>query len=106
MRRTALPFGLAALVRALTLRAGRKPAVEDIRSRPWASITFTGMRHRFVLRFDGDGAAPAVARLSDRLDYAEFDLGRHILVDIAMVDRAVDTAGARLTLEALILAGD
>lgn len=39
--------------------------IEDSRSTDWASITFTGQRHEFDLRFEGDadGVGAAVAHL-------------------------------------------
>ncbi|WP_299323571.1 hypothetical protein [Parasphingopyxis sp.] len=106
MTRPVLIFGLAALVRALAVRAGDRPVVDTISAKPWSSITFTGMRHRFALTFAGEHAADTVNRLSQNLDYAEFDLGRCILVDIAIVESDIDDDQARIELEALILAND
>lgn len=106
MTRPALTFGLAALVHALAVKAGHRPVVEDIRSTPWSSITFTGMRHCFALRFEGERAKAAADALSKGLDYTEFDLRRYILVDIAIVENEVGGDYARLAIEALILAND
>lgn len=104
--RPVLQFGLAGLVRALAKKALASPIVESVSSTPWSSITFTGMRHCIALRFIGPDASDVAARLADGLDYTEFDLGRYILVDVAITDTNLSDDGARLTLEALILIGD
>ncbi|MEM8695546.1 MAG: hypothetical protein AAGE05_05940 [Pseudomonadota bacterium] len=106
MTRRLLTDGLAPLVRALTVRAGIRPIVEEVRSQPWSSITFTGARHRFILRFDGAQAETSIRSLAEGLDYAEFDLGRYILVDIAIVDTVIGDGSATIEIEALILAND
>ena len=90
-----------ALIRALAHRAGAQPAIEEIASRPWASITFTGARHRIALRYTGPDASALAARMCDGLNHAEFDLGRHLLVDIDVVERKEEDAGCRILLEAL-----
>lgn len=90
-----------ALIRALARRAGAMPHIEEIASRPWASITFTGARHRIALRFSGPDATASAERMCDGLDHAEFDLGRHLLVDIDVVEREEEDAGCRILLEAL-----
>jgi len=91
-----------ALLRA-TLNFLDFPAtVERIRSRSWASITFTGARHELTLRLDGEGADEAADRFCAGVETAEFDLRRHILADIALVGReAAADGGVRLRIEAL-----
>lgn len=98
--------GVGALLHALARRAGAAPCVEQIASTPWASITFTGMRHAIALRFDGADAGARTQAMTAGLDYAEFDLGSYILVDIAVVERDHGDGCARLTLEALVIKGD
>ncbi|NNC72045.1 MAG: hypothetical protein HKN78_04125 [Sphingomonadaceae bacterium] len=99
--------GLARLVRQLSDRAGAQPIVEQLRSTPWHSITFSGARHDIVLRFAGDEAADHAAAMADGLDYAEFDLGAHILADIAIARQSTaDDGSIIVTLEALILESD
>lgn len=93
--------GLGRLLAQLAARAGAIPMVEEIRSTPWMSITFSGARHRLALRFDGQGAAAAADRLAENLDYAEFDLGRHILADIEVRERREAEGSVFIALEAL-----
>src|SRR3546814_12021946 len=57
----------------------------ESRQTPWASATFSGARHRFVLH------VPHIARKGElrALDEREFDLPGHVLADIVM-DECVD----------------
>ncbi len=91
-----------ALLRAIVGRfPDQRLTVEDVRSRSWASATFTGARHELRFRVEGEGAqAAADAFLADR-GAAEFVLRGHILADIALVwqQRSADTA--TVSLEAL-----
>lgn len=98
--------GLAPLIRALAKRSGAQPIVENARSTPWSSITFSGARHRFSLRFEGERAASQAHALCDGLDYAEFELGAHLLVDIAILDNRLGAACCTLSVEALTIAND
>lgn len=58
--------------------------VEELETRSWASVTFSGARHRLRLRLSGAGAAAAAGRFLDNLGEAEFVLRGHILADIAL----------------------
>lgn len=73
----------------------------ELASRPWASITFSGARHRLVLRIAGAGAAAAADAFLDGLEGREFALRGHILADIVVVREVREPGGVRLTLEAL-----
>lgn len=74
----------------------------SIASRPWASITFAGERHRLVLTLPGPGAEAAAEAFLDGLAEREFALKGHILADIEAVAIERDADGqVRLTLEAL-----
>lgn len=77
--------------------------IEELASRRWASITFTGARHRLVLRLAGPGASAAAEAFLDGLGEREFDLKGHVVADIALKGEvAVEGEEAvRLTLEAL-----
>ena len=77
--------------------------VEEIRSRSWASATFTGARHELSFRIEGEGADAAADDFLDTLTAAEFDLRGHILADIALVgeERGDDGNWIRISLEAL-----
>lgn len=100
------PDGLSRLIRALAKRAGARPVVENVRSVPWSSITFDGTRHCFSLHFNGDQAADHLHALCDGLDYAEFDLFTHILVDIAIIEKRTDSGRGTARIEALIIDND
>lgn len=77
-------------------------AVEEIVSRRWASITFSGERHEMKLRLEGCGAAAAADSFLDRIAEREFPLRGHILADIAVIsDERVSDDLVRLRLEAL-----
>ena len=96
------PDATTSLLRAIVNFMNFNVCFEEIRSRSWASVTFTGARHELALRLDGEGAEQAADRLCGALDTAELDLRGHILADIALVSReAADQAGVRIRLEAL-----
>ena len=61
--------------------------VEDIRSAEWASITFTGLRHEFDLRLEGDedSVAAAITRLAGGIGASEVPMAGHFLAEIAVV---------------------
>ena len=93
-----------ALMRALRGRFDKAlpPVFEEIRSRSWASVTFTGARHEIVMRVDGHCAAAAADRFLSDLDAAEFRLRGHILADIALIAREdIPEGGVRIRIEAL-----
>ena len=100
-----------ALLRAIRPNHLAGFAVEELKSRGWASATFTGARHELRLRFEGEDAAAAAERLLDGLSEREFDLRGHLLADIRMVERE-DCVGphgktlVRVALEALTLEAD
>ena len=75
--------------------------VEEVRSRSWASVTFSGARHELAFRLDGEGAEDAAASFLDGLEAAEFDLRGHVLADIALVSEERRPGCARIRLEAL-----
>jgi hypothetical protein len=92
------------LNRALTmnfLNFAGVTAIEAPVSRRWASVTFSGERHRLRLHLGGAGAAAAADAFLDGLDEREFALRGHILADIALVGDEREDDGVRLTLEAL-----
>ncbi|MBC2778420.1 hypothetical protein [Parasphingopyxis marina] len=106
MRERAYTGGLGPLLRALRQRAGAEPVIEDVRTTPWASITFSGARHRIALRLEGASAPDAARAMSEGLDYAEFDLGAYILVDIAVAETRLAGDGVHLVIEALVIEND
>lgn len=82
--------------------------VAELVSRGWASVTFTGARHRVAFVLEGNGAAAAADGFLADLGEAEFDLCGHILADIARVGEERSAMGDRvaLTLEALTVEDD
>lgn len=76
-----------ALLRSIAVKFLNFPGlvVEGVKSRSWASATFTGARHEVDLRLEGAGAAAAAAAFLENLECAEFDLRGHILADISLV---------------------
>jgi hypothetical protein len=93
-----------ALLRAVRAAAGGPEGafvLEEVASRSWASVTFSGARHELAFRLEGDGAEAAAERFASGLEAAEFPLRGHILADIALVDEERRPGWARLRLEAL-----
>jgi hypothetical protein len=92
------------LTRALCAAfSGRPATVEELSSRGWASITFTGARHELTLRLEGGGADAAADGFLAGLTEREFALRGHILADIALLADERRDGGelVRLRLEAL-----
>ncbi len=52
---------------------------------PWASITFTGARHRLELVFEGERAVAAGEALIAALPDHEFTLPRHLVADATII---------------------
>ncbi|HEV2867083.1 MAG TPA: hypothetical protein VGX37_11270 [Allosphingosinicella sp.] len=77
--------------------------IEQIVSRRWVSVTFSGHRHSVRLRLEGEGAAAAADALVEGLSEREFDLTGHVVADIALLsdERREDLGEVRLELEAL-----
>lgn len=91
-----------ALLRAVARRFPRLDfRIEELRSRSWASITFTGARHELHFRVEGEGAEAAAEAFVEGLEAAEFELRGHILADIALVSDRRGAQSASLRIEAL-----
>ena len=80
--------------------------VEEIKSRSWASATFTGARHELGFRITGEGAEAAAQGFCDRLGAREFELRGHILADISLLNNEPLSDGARIRIEALTVEDD
>lgn len=78
------------LLRALRELSGSHGVVISHRETPWASITFSGARHTFLLRFDAPEAVAAGEDFIAALPEHEFRLPGHIVAD-ASVTRADHT---------------
>jgi hypothetical protein len=82
--------------------------LEELASRSWASLTFTGARHRLAFTLEGTGADAAANAFLGNLGEADFALRGHILADIAVVgdERAPLGDRVKLQLEALTVEDD
>lgn len=87
---------------ALRADIGAEVTFESATSRPWASISFRGERHRLALCVPGPVADSFLDGLLDR----EFDLPGHVLTDIVLAERRDDERGAHLVLDALTVEDD
>jgi hypothetical protein len=80
-------------------------AVEVVQSLDWASITFTGQRHRIAVTLTGQGAEAAGARFLERLIEADLPITGHIVADVSLLTGSVYDDGllASLDLEAITI---
>jgi hypothetical protein len=103
MRGDGLSHATTALLRAVRgkLAGFDGFALEEIRSRGWASATFTGARHHLAIRLDGEGAGAAAERFLGRLEATDFELRGHILADISLISEERRPGCAKIRLEAL-----
>ena len=83
---------------------GAAVAIESLASRAWASVTFSGERHRVALCLPGPGAGAAADAFLDGLAERDFALSGHVVADIALVERCEEDEQVRLVLEALTVA--
>ena len=102
MSPTAAGTELKRVLRFYFIGLGAPVTFESVASRPWASITFSGERHRLALCLPGPGAQAAVDTFLDGLEDREFGLRGHVLADIEAAGIQRDADGQiRLRLEAL-----
>ena len=92
------------LARSVTFVTFATPG--KIESWPWASVTFTGERHRLTLTLTGPEAAAAADIFLEGLGERDFPMRGHILIDIACVGDTRGEDEVRLTLEALTVEDD
>ena len=83
--------------------ARRCPPIDigSIRSERWASVTFTGARHRIECRVAGGRAVELAGRFCSGIGEAEFELRDHIVADIAVAEMTADRDSVSIVLEAL-----
>jgi hypothetical protein len=94
-------------LRGYFVALGAPVTVESLASRPWASITFSGERHRLTLCLPGPGAQAAADTFLEGLEERDFALRGHIVADIEATGVERDADGqVRLTLEALTVEDD
>ena len=79
--------------------------VEPIDQTDWASVTFTGGRHRLRVTLDGEGAVGAAADFLEQLPDLDLPIPGHIVADITLVteERGDNGNYAALELEALTI---
>ncbi|HEV7660256.1 MAG TPA: hypothetical protein VGO55_10455 [Allosphingosinicella sp.] len=88
-------------LRAYFVKLGAAVAIESLASRPWASITLSGERHRLSLCLPGPGAGAAADAFLDGLAERDFALVGHVLADIVLAERSDEEEQVRLILDAL-----
>jgi hypothetical protein len=101
MNRSPVDRACAALLRALKPHAGPFTLVATS-SRPWASATFIGARHRLAIALEGEDAAARATRLQATLSEADVDFHGGFVADILVTAR-LDGASPVLGIEALTI---
>lgn len=76
-------------------------ALDEIRSRRWASVTFQGARHELAFRLEGEGAEEVARRFLSGLDARNFALRGHLVADISLMAQERRPGLARIRLEVL-----
>lgn len=87
------------LARALLDRAGDGARLVRGRARPWASATFSGMRHVATIAMRAEQAAA----FSEGLGESDFPIDRHFVADIALTGRSEEGDAVLLQIEALTI---
>ncbi|WP_420606255.1 hypothetical protein [Novosphingopyxis sp.] len=93
-----LSRGAGRFVRQILDLAGPDWVVERAGERPWASVTFEGMRVRATLRSGGRGAACSLCQLCATIEQADYGVHRYLVADVAARDD-----GGKLGIEALLI---
>jgi hypothetical protein len=68
---------------------------------PWASITFSGARHRFVMLVSGDKANSAVRDMERNIGNAEFNIRNQLVADVSVSAPECDARLMRIEVEAI-----
>lgn len=108
------PFGLPAHIRvatadrlreALLALAQDRATILSHAEKRWASVTFTGARHRLALLFDGAEAIEAAERFIAFLPEHEFAILGHLVADatVTEVDHRLDPPVMTVRCELLLL---
>lgn len=71
---------------AICAIAGGKAEIEHHAESNWASITFSGTRHRLGLRFAGPDGMAAAERFLDELPDHEFTIPRQLVADAQVLE--------------------
>ncbi len=59
---------------------------------PWASITFSGARHRYMMEVSGDKAIGAVRHMKRTIGTAEFEIRNQLVADVSIKTHAGDVS--------------
>ncbi|HEY9090426.1 hypothetical protein [Parasphingorhabdus sp.] len=70
------------LIEEIRALAGPSHDVQMVRERPWASITFSGIRHSLLISQAKGGEATLPPSFADQIAEHEFDLPGHFVADI------------------------
>ncbi|MBW8755207.1 MAG: hypothetical protein JF595_13845 [Sphingomonadales bacterium] len=93
-----------ALLSAVMGLAGGKAELLRHVERPWASVTFSGSRHRLTLAFTGAEALAAAEHFIAALPEHEFAIPRQLVADAAVVSVEHETLPQpKLTVEVELL---
>jgi hypothetical protein len=70
----------------MAAEAGPSLVIEDFESEPWASLTFSGTRHRLAIRLEGPAALVAAgqARLALLMAAPDIHMPGHFLADLVL----------------------
>jgi hypothetical protein len=90
------------LIQALRRTIPAPLAFREVRSRAWATTTFSGARHELTFRTTEGAASNFVASL----DATALRLRGHLLADIALVSDERSDGAALLRLQALTVEGE
>ncbi|HEY6814021.1 MAG TPA: hypothetical protein VI168_00645 [Croceibacterium sp.] len=85
--------------------AQHKATILTHSEKSWASLTFSGARHRLALLFDGAEAIEAAERFIAFLPEHEFDILGHLVADatVTEVDHRLDPPAMTVRCELLLL---
>ena len=105
----AISAAASALLREVLERAGadrNRILLTGVQSVDWQSLTFTGERHRILLRIPGPDADEVACRITAGLEDAEFHIRGHVVADILLASPTQrDSDGSvSVVLEALTIA--
>jgi hypothetical protein len=87
------------LIRDLLAQVDGRATLQRSSSRRWASVTFTGARHRLSVV----APPPAADWLTERLDAIEFAIPGHLVADIALIGCRKTAGQFELEIEALTI---
>ncbi|MCJ8191873.1 hypothetical protein [Sphingomicrobium aestuariivivum] len=109
MMRPPLSSAATSLLRAVINRTGLprdRILLREFRSVDWHSLTYQGERHCISLRLPPPHAAETARALTDGLEDAEFEIGGHLVADIALACPPIhgEDGSIGIEIEALTLA--